>query len=123
MAAATAAAAAVAAADDDDGDRRAATGGVMLLLCNDERETNPEDGAGATRPGSGGLLLYGERLKRVLWGKPLVGNLAKRVNPVSDHVDHKTCFDIRLSVSTKRGTIPPRAVEDVKSAAQLRVRP
>ena len=33
-----------AAADDDVVDIRAATGGVMLLLCNDERETNPEDG-------------------------------------------------------------------------------
>ena len=61
MAVATAAAAA-AAAGDDDSDRRAATGGVMLLLCNDERETKQPGGWRATRPGSGGLLLYGERL-------------------------------------------------------------
>ena len=58
-----AAAVAVAAADDDDDrERRAATGGVMLLLCNDERETKQPGGWRATRPGSGGLLLYGERL-------------------------------------------------------------
>ena len=53
-------------------------------------------------------IRHGGRRKSVLRGKPFVGNLAKRVNPVSDHADPQClkCLDYPLRGLTPEPTSP-----------------